>query len=387
MSDYSLPLVTKGLIALNVIIHAVVFLTSTNLGVLAISGQQVWNKGEYYRIVTSAFTHSGIMHILMNMSSLMQLGASLEVQFGSLPFLFLTIWAVFLVGGMYVFIAFALTSIASDSLSSAGSMQTSSVGFSGILFMFAIIDAYHTRAEHQSLFGMCNVPARMYPFILLFAIQFLLPGISFMGHFSGVLIGLLTVYGILEKVCLPSMEFCQYLESSCVCSLLSSGRCGAGYVRCADIHRSFSVVNSSSTGSGANAGVLSALCASLKLLMEYVKHVVNTILYIVGCPVDRIGLWIGVCQATVIGWIDSLRGSSGSGGGEAREAELSSGSSRGAVLGLGGGGGGGAPRYSRLSQSSQHGAAVGTVSGSVAIAKATAAGETLDKDDEMSSSV
>jgi hypothetical protein len=137
-------------------------------------------------------------------------------------------------------------------------------------------------------------------------------------------------------------------------------------------------VNSTGNGTGANAGVLSAMCASLRLLLEYVKHVVNTILYIVGCPVDRIGLWCGMCQATVAGWIDSLRGS-GSGsssGGEAREAELSGGSSsRGAIVGSSGGG----PRYARLAQSSQHGAGAGAAS-------TATAGEASGKD-EMSSSV
>jgi membrane associated rhomboid family serine protease len=172
MSDYSLPVITKALLVFNILIHVTIFLTSTDMGILAISGQAVWVKGEYYRIITSAFTHAGILHIAMNMSSLVQLGSSLERQFGSLPFLFLTIWSLFLVGGLYVTIACTLTYITANN----SYIMTPSVGYSGILFLYAILEAYHTRVETSSFFGVCNVPARMYPFILLFAIQFLLPG-------------------------------------------------------------------------------------------------------------------------------------------------------------------------------------------------------------------
>ena len=53
--------------------------------------------GEWYRLITSAFTHSGIIHIGFNMWLLWVLGQSLEGRFGSLTFA--TIYATGIIGG------------------------------------------------------------------------------------------------------------------------------------------------------------------------------------------------------------------------------------------------------------------------------------------------
>jgi hypothetical protein len=44
-------------------------------------------------------------------------------------------------------------------------------------------------APHRSLFGFCNVPAAVYPWALLILLQIMMPGISFLGHLSGILCG------------------------------------------------------------------------------------------------------------------------------------------------------------------------------------------------------
>lgn len=99
-----IPIVTVSLLLLNSAIHAVIFLFSLDLNNYSISAAQVI-KGEYYRIFSAAYVHGGIMHIFMNMSSLLQLGASLETQFGSLQFAFLTLWSTILIGMVYVFLS------------------------------------------------------------------------------------------------------------------------------------------------------------------------------------------------------------------------------------------------------------------------------------------
>ena len=96
-----IPIVTLGLVILNCAVHAVIFLSSTGISGLSISAIQVIG-GEYYRIVTSVFVHGGIIHIFMNMTSLLQLGSSLEMRFGSMQFLLLTMWSILLTGALYV---------------------------------------------------------------------------------------------------------------------------------------------------------------------------------------------------------------------------------------------------------------------------------------------
>ena len=79
-----------------------IFVGSLGLQNFAISADYVITRGEYYRIVTSAFTHVNLMHIGMNMMSMFSLGSSLEMQYGSLAFLFVGLWGVLLIGVIYV---------------------------------------------------------------------------------------------------------------------------------------------------------------------------------------------------------------------------------------------------------------------------------------------
>ena len=53
--------------------------------------------GEYYRLLTSAFLHAGLFHILMNMFALAQLGPALEAALGRLRFL--ALYALSALGG------------------------------------------------------------------------------------------------------------------------------------------------------------------------------------------------------------------------------------------------------------------------------------------------
>ena len=46
-----------------------------------------------------------------------------------------------------------------------------------------------SRATHRSIFGLFNVPAKLYPWALLGFWQLLMPGASFLGHLCGVAVG------------------------------------------------------------------------------------------------------------------------------------------------------------------------------------------------------
>ena len=58
------------------------------LATTAMSPATVFGQLQLYRVVTAAFTHGGVLHVGMNMLSLVSLGSSLEPLFGSLGFLF-----------------------------------------------------------------------------------------------------------------------------------------------------------------------------------------------------------------------------------------------------------------------------------------------------------
>ncbi|GFR39584.1 hypothetical protein Agub_g44, partial [Astrephomene gubernaculifera] len=60
----------------------------------------------------------------------------------------------------------------------------------------------HAAAQQQqrSVFGLFSVPAAAYPWVLLAAMQLLVPQASFAGHLAGLLAGQLWVWGYLQPL-------------------------------------------------------------------------------------------------------------------------------------------------------------------------------------------
>ena len=61
--------------------------------------------------------------------------------------------------------------IAAVAFHDTNQLRSSGVGFSGVLFCYAIIEANHTVEVTRSFYGMFNVPAKLMPFLLLIVLQ------------------------------------------------------------------------------------------------------------------------------------------------------------------------------------------------------------------------
>ena len=77
--------VVKGLIALNVIVYLLQQSDTTITARFAMRAASVAG-GEYYRMLTAAFLHASIMHILFNMLALWIVGPALEAALGRVRF-------------------------------------------------------------------------------------------------------------------------------------------------------------------------------------------------------------------------------------------------------------------------------------------------------------
>jgi rhomboid protease GluP len=87
--------VTNMLIAANVAVYLLDFLSGGRLAVLGAKlGPYIWS-GEYYRLLTAVFLHAGIFHLLFNSYALYYLGVPLETMLGRGRFLML-----YLLGGL-----------------------------------------------------------------------------------------------------------------------------------------------------------------------------------------------------------------------------------------------------------------------------------------------
>lgn len=127
--------------------------------------------GEWYRLITGGFMHSGILHIAFNMYLLYVLGQLLEPALGTPRFL--AIYFVSLLGG-----SFGALLLEPDTLT---------VGASGAVFglMAAGVIVLHDR-------GIDPMQSGLLPTIVLnLAITFLIPGISIGGHIGGLVAGAL----------------------------------------------------------------------------------------------------------------------------------------------------------------------------------------------------
>lgn len=147
----------------------------------ALSAHAIVQRFQLWRALTYCFMHANILHILMNMVALGQLGYLLEPMLGSGMFLTcsatlnaisVALYCVFCYFGDYVLpnsMALHLTGV-------------SVVGMSSILFGLMAIESL--RAERQVV-----------PWVILIVIQFgMHQQVSFVGHVSGILSGYLYHY-------------------------------------------------------------------------------------------------------------------------------------------------------------------------------------------------
>ena len=106
IGDYlsKIPIVTFGLTTLNCVVYCIIFFSSISINRVAISASQVLD-GEYFRVVTSVFVHGGLLHILGNMLTLLDLGWYLESQFGSMKFAFFSVWSILATGFLHVLLS------------------------------------------------------------------------------------------------------------------------------------------------------------------------------------------------------------------------------------------------------------------------------------------
>lgn len=98
----SIPVATLAFLGINIALYLYTAFWTVELGDYAIGAYLVAIKLQFYRLITAALFHNGLLHIGMNMMSLYVMGASLERLFGSVQFFVFTWLFVVLGGALYV---------------------------------------------------------------------------------------------------------------------------------------------------------------------------------------------------------------------------------------------------------------------------------------------
>ena len=169
------PMITYLLIALNVILYIVPVLTNsydTIINNFCVYGPLI-KAGQYYRIITGAFLHGGILHLAFNCYALYVIGSQLESYLGKVRYLI-----------VYLF------SAVTASLFSMIFSSNPSIGASGAIFglMGALVYfGYHYRVYLGNVLKSQIIPLILFNLL----IGALSTGIDNFAHIGGLIGGLL----------------------------------------------------------------------------------------------------------------------------------------------------------------------------------------------------
>jgi membrane associated rhomboid family serine protease len=274
------PPVTLGIVVICCLVYALQMTMDLELERFTMCPRLVLYLHEYYRILTSSVFHGSLMHIGMNMMSTYHLSSLLEKRLGTIPHLVTTMGAVLMTSVFYLVVSWlASTLFAYDAL-----LYQHSVGFSGVLFHFLVLDCNLASNTFRSLFGVVQVPTYLYPWLLLVALQFFLPNLSFLGHLSGIATGTLQYYGLLDLITVGST-----LDSCSTCRWLVAM---PGFVSApsSDTHRSFQ--EPSALGHTLRGGA--------QIIIKFIGNLAETIWVIIfgrGCRIDPIGRFWSTSRA------------------------------------------------------------------------------------------
>jgi membrane associated rhomboid family serine protease len=155
--------------------------------------------GEYYRLVTAAFLHAGVLHLVINMFALASLGPPLESALGRLRF-----------GALYGLSALG-GSVAGFVLAPAGTL---SVGASGAIF--GLFGAYYVVVRKMggptgSIVGLLAVNL---------VITFAVPFIDWRAHLGGLVVGALVATALVHVPRSPRRDLVQGLVCGAVLLVL-----------------------------------------------------------------------------------------------------------------------------------------------------------------------
>ncbi len=178
--------VTNILVAINVVVFLITAYLSKSIsnideGVLITAGGQLnalVKHGEFWRIFTAMFLHSGIIHVGLNMLSLFFVGTAIEMFYGKWRYLVIYL-ASGIAGGIATLLLYPSNTLA--------------VGASGAIFgVFGALGAFYI-VNRQSLgaYGQGAIFNWLFWLVLNLVWSFSIPNIAIYDHLGGLAAGLI----------------------------------------------------------------------------------------------------------------------------------------------------------------------------------------------------
>ncbi|XP_030600204.1 rhomboid-related protein 4 [Archocentrus centrarchus] len=195
----NIPPITLAVLALNVYLY---LFPAAPLLQACVSVQQAYWFQDWRRLLLSPLHHADDWHLYFNMLSFLWKGSRLERRLGGAWFVYLLSVFSLLTGLIYLVLEALLTELTQNQ---SYSMECA-VGFSGVLFALKVLNNHYYPGGVTYVMGF-PVSNRYASWVELVFIHLTSPGTSFVGHLSGILVGLLYTTGPLKKIMKKCAEF------------------------------------------------------------------------------------------------------------------------------------------------------------------------------------
>ncbi|XP_073276411.1 rhomboid-like protein 15 isoform X2 [Primulina huaijiensis] len=208
----NIPFLTSAIVIICGVIYLVCLLVGyDSFAEVCFSPSAVISHFQVFRIYTAIIFHGSLLHVLFNMLALVPMGSELERIMGSIRMLYVIILLATSNAILHLLIALVGTYNPFHLFPSL--MNECAIGFSGILFSMIVIETSLSGVQSRSVFGLFNVPAKWYVWILLVVFQLLMTNVSLLGHLCGILSGYAYTFGLFNML-IPGTSFYAGIESS-----------------------------------------------------------------------------------------------------------------------------------------------------------------------------
>lgn len=174
------PIITKILMLINIIVYVLSIIYGSDFIISRFGNNtSLIQSGEYYRLITSAFVHVNIIHLLCNMYALYIIGMQIENFFGKFKYS----------------VVYLISALTGSLLSIMFNTNSYSIGASGAVF--GLLGALLYFGYHYRVYLDTVIKSQIIPIILLnLGIGFMIPGIDNACHIGGLIGGILSTMAV-----------------------------------------------------------------------------------------------------------------------------------------------------------------------------------------------
>ncbi|KAM0004358.1 putative rhomboid protease [Helianthus debilis subsp. tardiflorus] len=154
-------------------------------------------EGHHWRIITSAFSHISVVHLVFNMSALWSLGVVEQLGHMGLGVGYYLHYSIVLVicSGLLVLVCYH---VLINRFKIEYFRRVTAVGYSCVVFGWMTILSVKQPSSKLNLFGFLSLPINFAPFESLIFTSIIVPQASFLGHLSGIIVGYSISWGLIH---------------------------------------------------------------------------------------------------------------------------------------------------------------------------------------------